>query len=277
MSAPEEGARRASVAAVRLHGSGARLPAACLAEGLEGLRPGDRCVVECERGGEVGTVVRPPCDAPCTAGMPRAVREATEEDLHRAADCDRRAKEALAVARPHIEALHLPMKLVGSSVSLDGGKVTLFFTAEHRVDFRVLVRELAKELRARIELRQIGSRDAAGLIAGVGPCGRTLCCSTWIHEFQPISIKMAKDQGLSLTPSRISGVCGRLLCCLSYEHALYREARRSLPHVGARWTLPDGRRGTVASVNVLRRLIRVSLEDGASVETEVAAPPEGGA
>jgi cell fate regulator YaaT (PSP1 superfamily) len=254
---------------VRIHGTGQRLSVACRA-GLDDLRPGDRCVVETAKGLEIGTVARRPREAPFDGEHPKVLRRASDEDLHRAAECARRAKEAFRIARERIAAAGLPMKPVASAVSFDGAKATIFFTAENRVDFRELVRDLAKEIRARIELRQIGARDSAGLLEGVGPCGRTLCCSTWLREFKPISIKMAKDQGLALTPSRISGVCGRLLCCLSYEHQQYKELRRSLPSVGDRHDLADGRGGVVVSVNLLRRLVRVRLEDD-SVE-EIAVP-----
>lgn len=254
---------------VRLHGTGQRLAAACRSD-LDDLRPGERCVVETAKGLEIGTVARRPRASPFDGEHPRILRRATDDDLHRAAECARRARDAFRIARERIHAAGLPMKAVASAISFDGAKATIFFTAENRVDFRELVRDLAKEIRARIELRQIGARDAAGLLEGVGPCGRTLCCSTWLKEFKPISIKMAKDQSIALTPSRISGVCGRLLCCLSYEHQQYKDLRRSLPAVGDRHDLGDGRAGTVVSVNLFRRLVRVRLDEG-SIE-EVVVP-----
>jgi cell fate regulator YaaT (PSP1 superfamily) len=170
------------------------------------------------------------------------------------------------------------MKLVEAEYTFDGSRLTFYFTADERVDFRALVRDLAAAFRTRIELRQIGARDQAKLQGGLGPCGKTLCCSSWITEFGVISIKMAKEQGLPLNPAKISGVCGRLLCCLSYENENYIQAKQSMPQMGAILHTPSGP-GRVVSVNVPRNSVEVMLESGVTIQIPVnqtsTTTPEG--
>jgi cell fate regulator YaaT (PSP1 superfamily) len=166
------------------------------------------------------------------------------------------------------------MKLVEAEYTFDGSRLTFYFTAEERVDFRALVRDLAATFRTRIELRQIGARDQAKQLGGVGPCGKTLCCSSWITDFGVVSIKMAKEQGLPLNPSKISGVCGRLLCCLSYENENYIQAKQQMPQIGATLPTPSGL-GKVVSVNVPKDSVDVMLESGAIIQVPVNSQVDG--
>jgi cell fate regulator YaaT (PSP1 superfamily) len=191
--------------------------------------------------------------------------------LRLAADADERAQEKSAVrereayvfCRQRIRERRLPMKMVRVEYPLQSGKVLFYFSSEERVDFRDLVKDLAQRLHARIEMRQIGARDEAKLVGGIGSCGRELCCSTWLPAFVPVSIKMAKDQGLVLNPSKVSGQCGRLKCCLVYEQDTYKEMRKTLPKVGKRVTTPAGD-GKVVELDVLRQRVRVWFDEGGS-------------
>jgi cell fate regulator YaaT (PSP1 superfamily) len=186
---------------------------------------GDKAVVETVRGIEFGTVVigeRQVSPEQTVAPLREAIRKATPEDCAKMEENKRRAKEAFDVCDKKIAEHRLPMKLVDVEFTFDAGKALFYFTAEGRVDFRELVKDLAAVFRTRIELRQIGVRDEAKLLGGLGPCGRELCCSTWLGDFVPVSIRMAKGQNLSLNPTKISGICGRLMCCLKYEDASYR-------------------------------------------------------
>ena len=170
----------------------------------------------------------------------------------------------------------LPMKLVEAEYTFDGSRLTFYFTADERVDFRALVRDLAATFRTRIEFRQIGARDQAKLQGGLGPCGKTLCCSSWITDFGIVSIKMAKEQGLPLNPSKISGVCGRLMCCLAYENDNYIQAKQQMPHIGAMLDTPSGP-GKVVSINVPQNTVEVMLESGVTIHVPVNTPePQGG-
>jgi cell fate regulator YaaT (PSP1 superfamily) len=190
------------------------------------LRPGDQVVVETTRGIEFGTVVigdRQVTPEETVAPLREVIRKATLEDCAKREENKRRGKEAFAVCEKKIAEHRLPMKLIDAEFTFDAGKVLFYFTAEGRVDFRELVKDLAAVFRTRIELRQIGVRDEAKLLGGLGPCGRELCCSTWLGDFVPVSIRMAKGQNLSLNPTKISGICGRLMCCLKYEDATYKE------------------------------------------------------
>lgn len=193
----------------------------CRAEGVD-LQVGDGCILETDRGQEFGIVTRPLLDNPFyenqKVSLPRIVRRARREDEEAFAHKVSVEKEARDYCRERVLERGLEMRLGHVDMQLDGKKLVFFFTAENRVDFRGLVRDLAGRFRTRIELRQIGSRDDAQMQGGCGPCGRSLCCSTWMRGFDPVSIKMAKAQGLSLNPSKISGLCGRLMCCLKYEY-----------------------------------------------------------
>jgi cell fate regulator YaaT (PSP1 superfamily) len=175
-------------------------------------------------------------------------------------DLEAKEKDALAEGARLVEKLNLPMKLISADYNLDGSRVTVYFTAEERVDFRELVREMAGRLRARVELRQVGPRDEAKLIGGYGRCGRALCCGTFLSELAPVSMKMAKDQGLPLNPMKISGCCGRLMCCLGYECQQYRDMRKNLPREGQRVVTSSGA-GRVVGVNPLLDSVTVQLDE----------------
>ena len=183
---------------------------------------------------------------------------AEARDLARAESDQRRATEALAFARERAKARQLPIKMF--RVEMHGGRATFYFAAETRVDFRELVRDLASKVHARVEMRQIGVRDEAKMVGGIGSCGLELCCSTFLPKFAPVSIKMAKNQNLALNPTKVSGQCGRLKCCLVYEEANYVEAAKRLPRAGKRVTTPEGV-GRVGDVDVLRERVRVYFED----------------
>ena len=224
------------------------------------LSVGMRLVCETERGLECGEVkiVRDVEGDPSEARQPyRVIRAATDEDLTAMERRHQEAAEALVYCQERADAQYLPMKVVEAEMGLDGQQITFYFVADTRIDFRALVKEVAGKLRMRVHLHQVGSRDNAKALGGYGPCGRPLCCTTFLREFAPVSMKMAKDQSLFLNPSKFSGVCGKLMCCLRYEHDLYMEARESMPPVGVTVTVPDGARGTVTDVNVVRETITV--------------------
>ncbi|MBC8102520.1 MAG: hypothetical protein H7Z41_08010, partial [Cytophagales bacterium] len=212
------------------------------------LEVGAKIVAETERGEECGEVkiLRDVEGAPGDLEkVYRLLRPATNEDF---AAMDRRtaqASEGVTFCQQRADALLLPMKVVEGEISLDGQQVTFYFVADTRVDFRQLVKEVAAKLRMRVHLHQVGSRDHAKALGGYGPCGRPLCCTTFLRDFAPVSMKMAKDQSLYLNPSKFSGVCGKLMCCLRYEHDVYLEARDRLPPVGISVTTPGGERGTI--------------------------------
>jgi cell fate regulator YaaT (PSP1 superfamily) len=232
------------------------------AEGLA-LQRGGKCVAESENGVEIATVVMPPyeieADAEQTSIKP-IIRQASVEDLEQAEAYKSQAREAFDLCRQHIQEMAVPMKLVSADFTLDGRKVIFYFTAEGRVDFRQLVRSLASALQTRIEMRQIGVRDEAKKLGGYGTCGRPLCCSTFLTEFAPISVRMAKEQGLALNPSRISGVCGRLKCCLAYEIPVYKAIRDELPRIGDTYVTEEGP-GRVTDVTVMGEAFEVELDE----------------
>ncbi|MFF0249494.1 PSP1 domain-containing protein [Streptosporangium sandarakinum] len=223
---------------------------------------GDKVLVPTDAGPEVAECVWAPQwtseeigDLPVCAGI------AGEEHLTRDESNRRRRAEARSVSKRLIKRHTLPMKVVGVDY-LDADNVyTVYFSAPHRVDFRALVRDLARNLRARVELRQIGPRDEARLQGGIGPCGRDLCCATFLKDFEPVSVRMAKDQNLPVNPMRIAGACGRLMCCLKYEHPLYMEANRTMPRVGSKVDTPEGP-GTVVGRNVPSDSVTVRLDEG---------------
>ena len=224
--------------------------------------PGDMVVVETARGIECGEVARAnrECKEP-REGMKPVLRRATAEDKARAEKNAEKAREAMRVCQERIAAHNLEMKLVDAEYAFDNSKITFNFTAEGRVDFRNLVKDLASTLHARIELHQIGVRDEAKKLGGIGICGQPFCCSRFLKEFQPVSIKMAKEQGLSLNPTKISGSCGRLMCCLKYEQDVYEELNKLSPKVGSTVTVPEGR-GVVIDSNILTGKVKVRLDNG---------------
>lgn len=195
----------------------------------------------------------------------KIVRRANEEDLNQIEQNREKAKKAIKTCLSKIQEHKLPMKLVGAEVSFDSSKIIFYFTAEGRVDFRNLVKDLAKIFKVRIELKQIGVRDEAKLFGGIGSCGRQLCCVSFLKSFEPVSIKMAKEEGLPLNPPKISGICGRLMCCLGFEYETYKYLLRGLPRHGDRLQTPQGK-GRVTSVNIFKRKVMVELEDGRKIE-----------
>ena len=245
------------------------------------LAKGYFVIVETARGIEAGRVVIAPrqvAASELTDPLKPILRLATEDDLRQLLAFKSKEKNALVRCAQRVVFHKLPMKLVEAEYTYDGSRLTFYFTAEERVDFRALVRDLAAQFRTRIELRQIGARDQAKLLGGVGPCGKTLCCSSWLTEFGVVSIKMAKEQGLPLNPAKISGVCGRLMCCLAYENDQYIEAKQGMPALGAYVTTPSGL-GKVVGLNVIKRAVDVMLESGATVQVpigELQAPRRSG-
>ena len=222
----------------------------------------DWVVVESKRGIEIGIVkLTSKCvnDEDVTLPLKEILRIATEEDIQQYNQNEEDAEQALILCKQLVKDQDLDMRLVNCEYTLDKSKVIFNFTADDRIDFRKLVKVLAQNLRTRIELRQIGVRDEAKLLGGIGPCGRSLCCSTFLGDFQPVSIKMAKDQNLSLNPTKISGACGRLMCCLKYENDYYEEVRAQLPDVGDEIHTPEGT-GQVVGLNILDISMQVKID-----------------
>lgn len=227
------------------------------------IQKGDHVIVETARGVEYGSVVLAPkevTDDQVVQPLKPVIRMATEEDDRIAAENEAQEKEAFDICFEKIKKHKLDMKLIDSEYTFDRNKLLFYFTADGRIDFRELVKDLASVFHTRIELRQIGVRDETKLIGGIAICGRPLCCHSYLTEFAPVSIKMAKEQNLSLNPAKISGVCGRLMCCLKNEQEAYEYLNRSLPHTGTMVTTPDGCHGEVQSVSVLRQLVKVIIE-----------------
>ena len=223
---------------------------------------GSNVIVETARGIEFGLVVVSNRDVPeedIVAPLKKVIRVATDEDKQHAEVNDKKEKEAFSVCLQKIKDHNLDMKLIDVEYTFDNNKVLFYFTADGRVDFRELVKDLAAVFKTRIELRQIGVRDEAKMMGGIGVCGRVLCCKSFLGEFQPVSIKMAKEQGLSLNPTKISGICGRLMCCLKYEQEAYEEILNRVPKVGAIVDTPEGQ-GVVMDVNLLKEIIKVRLD-----------------
>ncbi len=247
------------------------------------LKDGDLVVVETAKGLELGNVLKGNHQVPeeqVVAPLRPVARIATDDDKRIAEMCRRRERDAFSICRQKIEDHGLEMKLVDVECSFEGGKIIFFFSSEGRVDFRELVKDLAGVFRTRIELRQIGVRDEARMLGGLGICGRPFCCGSFMDDFKPVSTKMAKVQNLSLNPAKISGSCGRLMCCLRYEQPAYEELVKNVPKNGAFVETPDGY-GNVTQVNILRQTVRVKL-DGAGDDAirqyeadEVAAIPGG--
>ena len=227
------------------------------------MKPGDHVIVETARGVEYGTVVLGPKevdDRQVVQPLKDVIRMATQKDDAKEESNRKKEKEAYQVCVKKIRAHQLEMKLIDAEYTFDNNKILFYFTADGRIDFRELVKDLAAIFKTRIELRQIGVRDETKILGGIGICGRPLCCHTYLSEFAPVSIKMAKEQNLSLNQTKISGVCGRLMCCLKNEQETYEELNKNLPGTGDIVTLPDGLQGTVHSVNVLRQRVKVIVE-----------------
>jgi len=225
---------------------------------------GTNVIVETARGIEFGEAVIPTreiSDDEVVAPLKKVMRVATEDDIKRAADNSRKEKEAFASCLQKIRDHNLEMKLIDVEYTFDNNKILFYFTADGRVDFRELVKDLAAVFKTRIELRQIGVRDESKMMGGIGVCGRVLCCSSYLGEFQPVSIKMAKEQGLSLNPTKISGTCGRLMCCLKYEQDAYESIIRRAPKTGAIVETPEGQ-GVVVETYLIREIVKVRLDKG---------------
>jgi len=243
------------------------------------LAKGDRVMIDDGRGAEMAIVAVASAPRAAPGPLPRVLRVADDRDLARAEAHERRADEALGHARERARAHGLGIKLFRAEMTPGGGRVTFYFASDARVDFRELVRDLSGRHRGRVEMRQVGVRDEAKMVGGIGSCGRELCCTTFLPRFAPVSIKMAKHQNLVLNPSKVSGQCGRLKCCLVYEEATYVEAAKTLPRVGKRVTTPDGT-GRVGDLDVLAGRVRVYFEDQppkvfAAADVRALAPPGG--
>jgi cell fate regulator YaaT (PSP1 superfamily) len=237
--------------------------------GEHALRRGDRVLVEADSGTRVGTVEVEPHEAALTldiSTMRPIVRPASDEDLRTEAEIITREGRARRLCVERIRERSLAMKLVSAEFTYDFRKVTFYFVAEGRIDFRDLVRDLANTLRVRVEMKQIGARDETKVTGGLGPCGRELCCSSWLRDFEAVTVKMAREQGLALNPSRLAGMCGRLKCCLRYEYATYTELKRNIPNVGKRVQSVHGD-GKVLRQNILKQTVLIQLdEEGGVVE-----------
>ena len=227
------------------------------------IRPGDHVIVETARGIEYGTVVggvKSVEEDKIVQPLKSVIRVATPDDDARAQKNRAKEKDAMRICLEKIQKHGLEMKLIDAEYTFDNNKVLFYFTADGRIDFRELVKDLAAVFKMRIELRQIGVRDETKILGGIGICGRVLCCNSFLSEFAPVSIKMAKEQNLSLNPTKISGVCGRLMCCLKNEEDTYEYLNSRLPSVGDTVTTVDGQKGEVQSVNVLRQKVKILVD-----------------
>jgi cell fate regulator YaaT (PSP1 superfamily) len=273
---PELPVRMANLCAIRFRPAGMIYELDC---GNQTYEAGELVLCESERGQRVGRIEVAPRPRPAQGQRRRVLRKARPDEPGGFGDSQQSEREAYAFCKARLRELGLPMKLLQVEVQL-GQKATFFFASEDRVDFRDLVRDLSQRLRLRVEMRQVGARDGAKAIGGIGSCGRELCCSTFLPAFQPISIRMAKDQGMVLNPSKLAGQCGRLKCCLIYEHSTYKELGKTLPKVGKKVITPDGI-GRVLDLDILKQRVRVYLEEGgaksyAAAEVRSANPPQGG-
>ncbi|MDD5347640.1 MAG: stage 0 sporulation family protein [Candidatus Omnitrophica bacterium] len=255
------------IVSVRLRDTGQNFFYNC---GELACKEGDVVIVEHDRGLDYGQIVSLKVDeqeAKSKQPIKRIVRLAKEQDRKQIEDNRAKSKDAFSTCAKKIEEHKLDMKLVQAEYSFDRSKIVFYFTSNGRIDFRELVKDLAKIFKARIELRQIGVRDETKFFGGFGPCGRELCCSKFLTDFEPVTIKMAKEEGLPLNPPKISGICGRLMCCLNYEYETYKVLSKGLPREGERITVKEGK-GKVLSVNVFKRTANVELETGAVIEVK---------
>ena len=238
-----------------------------LAPGMK-LKAGDYVIVEADRGLEYGEVISVPevmTEKKVTRPISKVIRKATQGDTYQIEKNKKRTDDIIATCEKKIQQHKLDMKLIDAEYSFDRSKIIFYFTAEDRVDFRELVKDLAKIFKTRIELKQIGVRDEAKLLDGYGPCGRRLCCAKFLKNFEPVTIKMAKEQNLPLNPTKISGCCGRLMCCLGYEYQTYRNLMKGMPKEGDKVRTKQGK-GKVISINAIRRNAVIELEDGRQIK-----------
>ena len=234
------------------------------------FKPGIYVIVEGDRGLDYGQVISETeviLDSDVEEPLRTVIRHSTRDDLRRIAKNKEKVSQAFETCVKKIETHKLPMKLVEAEYSFDRSKIIFYFTAEGRVDFRELVKDLAHIFKARIELRQIGVRDEAKLLGGFGPCGMPLCCTRFLNDFEPVTIRMAKDQNLPLNPAKMSGLCGRLMCCLGYEYATYKELAKRLPRRGDTVQLKEGK-GKVVEVNIMKSSVVVELEKGKGLKVK---------
>lgn len=236
------------------------------------IKQGDHVIVETVRGVEFGKVMIGPrevAEEKISSPLKKVIRIATSEDFSQVKENEDKSKKSFEICLQKIKQHQLEMKLVDVEYTFDRSKIIFYFTADGRVDFRELVKDLAAVFKTRIELRQIGVRDEAKMLGGLGPCGRPLCCATFLGEFEPVSIKMAKEQNLSLNPVKISGICSRLMCCLKYEASSYRDAKSDLPLIGGKVRI-DGVEGTILETYPIKESVLVELNNGTSKEVLLA-------
>jgi len=242
------------------------------------LKRDDFVTVHTEQGVGLGQVVEPPCFRNASTHCPdlkKVERLATEEEVQKHQDNLEFEEDSRNYCLDRIRAHNLEMNLVDVEYFFDGSKIIFYFTADGRVDFRELLKDLVRRLRTRVELRQIGIRNQAKMVGGLGACGRPLCCSTFLKNFHAVSIKMAKEQNLSLNPTKISGACGRLMCCLQYEYETYKELKKDMPKMGKKIEIPEGK-GKVIRQNIIERTITVLMEDGKEIEKKLEPPSSKG-
>ena len=234
------------------------------------LRTGNHCVVQADRGEDMGLIISITRAEPddVESDMKEILRHATDQDVEHLNEIRRKEAEALKTCQQKVAEHKLPMKLVDVEYQFDGNKITFYFTSEGRIDFRELVKDLAGVFRTRIDLRQIGVRDEARRFDGMGMCGRRLCCATYLKDFEPVSLKMAKDQNLPLTPSKISGACGRLMCCLAYELDYYKELTKDIPKIGSKIKV-FGAEHRIEKVDIFNRTVILSDADRNQVEVKL--------
>jgi cell fate regulator YaaT (PSP1 superfamily) len=234
------------------------------------FKVGEYVIVEADRGldyGQVLSEIEAILDSDIDEPLKKVIRKSNPWDMHQIDKNKKKIREVMDACAKKIQERKLPMKLIDAEFSFDRSKIIFYFTADGRVDFRDLVKDLANVFKARIELKQIGVRDEAKILGGLGPCGRALCCATYLKDFEPVTIKMAKEQNLPLNPTKISGLCGRLMCCLGYEHKTYKELMKGLPREGEILKTEKGS-GKVININALKRSVTVELEDGTWFEVK---------
>ncbi|MCX5809008.1 MAG: regulatory iron-sulfur-containing complex subunit RicT [Proteobacteria bacterium] len=232
-------------------------------EASEDIKAGDYIVSELDKGVCLGVVITEPEETKKT-GLKKVTRKATEEEIKEYSSLKEKEQYTFDFCKKKIQEMHLPMKLLWAEYLFGGTKLLFYFVSESRVDFRELVKELAKEFKVRIELRQVGVRDEAKIIGGLGNCGNVCCCRKFLNNFSIVSIKMVKEQSLALNPAKISGICGRLMCCLSFEYDMYADYKKNFPKVGKRVTIPQGE-GKVVKHNTLSSTLIIELDDGKQV------------
>jgi len=232
------------------------------------FKVGDYVIVEADRGIDYGQVLSERgavMDSDLEEPLKKVIRKANPWDMHQVEKNKKKIKEVMESCSKKIHERKLQMKLIDAELSFDRSKIIFYFTADGRIDFRDLVKDLANVFKTRIELKQIGVRDEAKILGGLGPCGRALCCATYLKDFEPVTIKMAKEQNLPLNPTKISGLCGRLMCCLGYEYKTYKELMKGMPHEGEQMKTEKGM-GKIIGVNAIKRAVTVELEDGSIIE-----------